>query len=212
MAMLLFLLSPLINLIIQKKKVLFCAGLLLPISMIIHRPLGNINVLHSLVYFLPVYLLGIYCCNHHQKISAYLKDNQRKLILALLAILIGIAQITILHHAGNFHKEFWLVTVPDINLVQKIIFCFLFLSILDLYEEQDIPVIKKTADTSFAIYFIHPFVISILQKIVALSQLDFEGNFFTLILATFLTIFGSLAIASLIKTVFKKNSRYLIGY
>ena len=117
-----------------------------------------------------------------------------------------------MHHAGNFHKEFWLVTVPDINLVQKIIFCFLFLSILDLYEEQDIPVIKKTADTSFAIYFIHPFVISILQKIVALSQLDFEGNFFTLILATFLTIFGSLAIASLIKTVFKKNSRYLIGY
>jgi len=116
-----------------------------------------------------------------------------------------------LNHAGNFHKEFWLVTVPDINLVQKIILCFLLLSILDIYEDKDIPVIKKTAETSFAIYFIHPFVISILQKIVSLSQLDFEGNFFTLILATFLTIIGSIAIASMIKTLFKKNSRYIIG-
>ena len=116
----------------QSKKVLFCAGLLLPISLIIHRPVGNINALHSLIYFLPVYLIGIYSCEHHQQISAYLRDNRRKLFLALLAVLVGIVQITILNHAGNFHKEFWLVTVPDINLIQKIIFCFLFALLIGL--------------------------------------------------------------------------------
>ncbi len=141
-----------------------------------------------------------------------MRDNKKKVIIILLAIALSIIQILVFKQSGNFHKEFWSITVPDINLIQKILLCFLFMSILDLYEDTDITSIKKTAETSFAIYFIHPFLINALIGVASRLNLTYQGNFFTLILATALTVIMAMAIAYSIKAVLKKNSRYLIGW
>lgn len=180
--------------------------------MIVHRPIDNINPLHSLIYFLPVYFIGIWSSIHNKKIYAYLKDHKKKVAVALLAIALGIIQVYVFQESGNFHKEFWSLTVPDINLLQKILFCFLFMSILDIYENTDIATMKKTATTSFAIYFIHPFLINIVISISSRLGIDYPGNFFTLILATFLVVVISMMIAYTCKAILKKNSRYLIGW
>ncbi len=44
---------------------------------------------------------------------------------------------------GNFHKDFFTIDLPDINLIQKILLCFLFMSVLDSYENSDFPILKK---------------------------------------------------------------------
>ena len=212
MAMLLFAVSPLINLIIRSGRVLESFLFLLPISLIIHRPIENLNALHSLVYFLPIYILGIWSSINNQKIYAYLKDNKKKLVLLLIAIALGLIQVMVFNETGNFHKEFWSITIPDVNLLQKIVLCFLFMSILDRYEDTDITSLKKTAETSFAIYFIHPFFINFLYSLSLKLNINFEGNFLTLIVATFVALLGSMAIAITIKAILKKNSRYLIGW
>ena len=212
MAMLLFAISPLINLVIKSDKVLEAILFLLPISLIIHRPVANINAIHSLIYFLPIYLLGVWSSINNKRIYSYLRDKKKKVILILAAIALGLIQVLVFQESGNFHKEFWSITLPDINLIQKILLCFLFMSILDYYEDADIISLKKTAETSFAIYFIHQFLIDGIMSVVDKLNWTYQGNFFTLILATFLIMTGSMAIAYSVKAIFLKNSRYLIGW
>ena len=212
MIMLVFTISPIINMLIRSKYLPYVIIGLIPISTIVHRPVHNMNPFHSLVYFIPVYLLGIYSSIHQQKIYAFLKSNKVKIAIVLLSIILGLIQTTFFDVSGNFSKSFWSVTVPDINLLQKILLCFLLMSVLDRYENADITAMKKTAETSFAIYFIHPFLLNPLTLFIRSLGLDFQGNFFTLILATFLVVVVAIAIAQTLKLVFKRNSRYIIGW
>ncbi len=212
MIMVVFAISPAINFLIRSKSLIYTILGMLPISMIIHRPKFNMNPLHSLMYFLPVYLLGIFCSIHQKKIYTFLKSNKIKIAILLLAITLGLVQIFIFNVSGNFNKNFWSITVPDVNLLQKILLCFLLMSILDNYEDTDVTPLKKAAETSFAIYFIHPFLLKPLTRLVRSWELDFQGNLFTLILATLAVVTLSMAIAHLTKLVFKGNSRYLIGW
>ena len=113
---------------------------------------------------------------------------------------------------GNFHKEFWSITVPDVNLLQKIVLCFLFISILDKYEHTEFSILNKVADTSFAIYFLHPFLLNAVFSLFTTLNLNYEGNFLIWIFVAFTTVITSMAIAIGIKAVLKKRSRYLIGW
>lgn len=212
MIMLVFAISPLINNLIKSKYLLQIILFLIPISMIVHRPAQNVNPFHSLVYFLPVYLLGIYSSINQKKVYAWLKSNHTKLILLSAAIALGLIQVLIFNVSGNFSKSFFSISLPDINLIQKIILCFLVLSILDKYEDADIKSMKKTAETSFSIYFIHPFLLNPLTLISRNLGFKFEGNVFTLFIATFCIIASAMAIAHLLKLVLKQNSRYIIGW
>jgi probable poly-beta-1,6-N-acetyl-D-glucosamine export protein len=212
MVMLLFAISPIVNWIIKSKYLLKVILFSIPISMIVQRPIDNINPIHSLIYFFPIYLLGIWSSIHHQKIYAYLRSNNKKIMLLLVAIAIGAIQVLVFKESGNFNKEFWSISVPDINLIQKILFCFLLMSILDTYEDADIATMKKVAETSFPIYFIHPFLINAVISVTTRLNIDYEGNFFTLIMVTCLAVIISMAIAYTMKAIFKQNSRYLIGW
>jgi len=212
MIIIVFLISPLVNYLIKSQHLLKAILFLLPISMIVHRPVHNINPLHSLVYFLPVYLLGIYSSINRQKILDYLDSNKNKLLVLLAAVALILVQVFVFNASGNFNKSFFSITVPDVNIIQKILLCFLFISVLDVFEQTDIKTIKKTAETSFAIYFIHPFLIRPLTRLPSYLGWEFRGNFFTLIIATFTMVIFSIAIAQLIKLIFQRNSRYIIGW
>ena len=212
MIMLIFAISPLINYLIRSQHLLNAFFLLLPISTIVHRPVNNMNPLHSLVYFLPVYLLGIYTSIHQRKIYSYLKSNRNQIIILLIALGLGAIQVLLFNQSGNFNKSFFSVTVPDINLIQKILLSFLFLAVLDRYEQADIKSMKKTAETSFAIYFIHPFLINPLIDLSKNLPWKFQGNLLTLLIATLVMVIISMAIAQIFKLILKKNSRYLIGW
>lgn len=212
MAVLLFVLSPLINRIVESKKVLVAFLFLLPISLLVHRPIDNINPFQSLVYYLPVYLIGIWSSIEHSAIRNYLRNKIDKISLLIIAIILGLTQVMLFEEVGNFHKAFWSITVPDVNLLQKITLCFLFMSILDCYENTDLGIVKKTAETSFAIYFIHPFLINFFMAVFSKLDFDYQGNIIILILATITVTMISMAIALSLKAIFKKNSRYLIGW
>ena len=212
MAVLLFAISPLINRAIDTNKVLIAILFLLPISLLVHRPINNINPFHSLIYYLPVYLIGIWSSLRHHKIRSYLQSAIAKIGLLIAAFSLDIIQVLLFDQSGNFHKEFWSITVPDVNLLQKVLLCFLFMSILDSYENKDIAVAKKTAETSFAIYFIHPFLINALISISYRLNLEYQGNIVVLILTAIAITALSMAIALAFKAVFKRQSRYLIGW
>lgn len=211
MAMILFTVSPAVIWLIESKYLFKVTLGLLTLSVIIHRPIDNINTIHSFIYFLPVYLLGIYSSINKDKIYQYF-NNKKRIIAFLVVVLIGVIQVLVFQEYGNFHKEFWSWGLPDINLIQKIILCFLFMSILNDYENKEINIFNQTAQTSFAIYFIHPFLINSLYKLVTDFNLNYSGNLFILLTTTTMVILGSMAIAYIIKGIFKRASRYLIGW
>lgn len=212
MAMLLFAISPIVNKIIKSGKLLAVVLALLPISLIVHRPIENLNAIHSLIYFFPVYLLGAWSSINHRIISEYLRDHKKQLLLAAVAILLGLLQVFVWQHAGNFAKDFWSITVPDINLLQKIVLCFLFISLLDRYENTEIPWLNKVAETSFAIYFIHVFVLNATFSLFTRLNFNYQGNFLIWLFVGSATVIASMAIAFGVKAVLKKKSRYLIGW
>ncbi|MEL6495928.1 MAG: acyltransferase family protein, partial [Cyanobacteria bacterium J06623_7] len=141
-----------------------------------------------------------------------LRSVRAKLALLIGAISLILVQVLILNSTGNFNKIFFSITVPDVNIIQKILLCFLFISLLDNLESTDITTLKKTAQTSFAIYFIHPLLIRPLTRLPNVLGFNFQGNLFTLLIATAVMIGFSIAIAQIIKLIFKKNSRYIIGW
>ncbi|MEM8674185.1 MAG: acyltransferase family protein [Cyanobacteria bacterium P01_G01_bin.67] len=84
--------------------------------------------------------------------------------------------------------------------------------VLEIWEYTEIKSLKKIAKTSFAIYFIHSFLIRALTRLSRNLGFEFQGNILTLLIATMLMTLLSIAIAQTIKLVFQKNSRYLIGW
>jgi peptidoglycan/LPS O-acetylase OafA/YrhL len=209
-AMILYALSPLVIWLINSQNLLKAILFLLPISLIVHRPIDNINTLQSTIYFFPIYLLGVWSSRNKKKIYQYL-NNKRTIILGL-AIVLAAIQSLFFEIPGNFHKPLWIITVPDINLIQKILLVFFFMSFLDLHEKSDLKILNKTAETSFPLYFIHPLLINVAAKLIDDLNLDYQGNLFTLILTALILLSVSMAIACGIKTIFQKNSRYLIGW
>jgi peptidoglycan/LPS O-acetylase OafA/YrhL len=157
-----------------------------------------------------VYLIGVYSSIYKTQINTYINNNKR--FLGLTVIALGLIQVLVFQQSGNFHKNFWELDVIDVNLLQKIIFGYLIMAILNMYEKRNINTLKILAETSFPIYFIHPFIINIFNKIVSLCRITYEGNLLIFALISLMVILVSMATAYLIKQIFQKNSRYLIGW
>ena len=56
---------------------------LLAVSMLVQRPVLNLSVVQSVIYFLPVYLFGLIASIHRETIYARLKGREMYLLLAV---------------------------------------------------------------------------------------------------------------------------------
>lgn len=181
--------------------------LLSVVAVLIHRPLYNINVFQSVIYFTPVYLIGITASIHKDKIYKYLKGKDLYLFLAVILLALYQSSLGIV---GNYHKPAFVYGGIDLIFFQKIIFCFFFMIWLNRFESYNNRVIHAVAATSFTAFFIHPFIISFLIKL----DLNFMATNSWFI---FLIFVGTLSmtcifIAKITKQVIPKYSRYIIGY
>lgn len=221
-AVILFLASPIFLKLMNSKY----KGLLITIGLVvatlIHRPLYNINVLQSFIYFSPVYLLGMWASINKNKVYTTLKNKEW--IFLFVAVVLAFYQgefasyspiegtttfpSTILNgYVGNFHKNMFVYNGLDLMILQKTSLCFFFMVFLRRFEDIKIPFLDFTAKYSFAIFFLHCYLILWGERIGGLNN----GNIFTLILTTLLFSITSAIFAAGVKKVFPKHSRKLIG-
>ncbi|MFZ2449230.1 MAG: acyltransferase family protein [Methylovulum miyakonense] len=185
--------------------------LLLCISLLIHRPVHNLSPIHSVIYFIPVYMLGIICSIEKERVFNFLENKH--FILGLSVVLMSAAQILIYNHSGNFHKEsIFSYGGIDTMLLQKILMCFFLLSVMQKFENKEIPFLKYTASASFAIYFIHPWVLYFFDYLSVFERFSFFSGNLGFIVTVPLVIAISLAIAEAFKWVFSNKSRFIIGW
>jgi probable poly-beta-1,6-N-acetyl-D-glucosamine export protein len=209
-----FLLSPLFIAYIElsaARRILIML-LLLMVSAIIHRPVDNISVFQSVVYFAPVYLFGIVASIHKEQIYECVGGKEVYVLLAALA-LAGF-QVVFYEIYLNFHKNPLEITVLDINIIQKSLLCLFFMVWLHRFENRSFPYLNKLAEASFAIYFLHPVVLLPFERFM---EYLYMSNYRIALIAVKIVLFPvvvlmSFMLASLIKRMFRSKSRLIIGW
>ncbi|TAA47079.1 acyltransferase family protein [Corallincola spongiicola] len=212
MGMMLFALCPVFKWLTNKGWVMYMAIPLLLIAVYVHRPIGNLNALQSLVYFIPIYLIGIWVSAHRDIAFPWMD----KYWWLLLVIAVSLAMIqTYFFEAGPMNKAPFEPGAPDLMLLQKLALALMFMALFNKLGDRQIPLMPQLADTSFAIYFIHPWITTPWWMIFGepdLFGMQEYGNWFTAIIMTLAITLISMLIAMGIKKLLDKRSRYLIGW
>lgn len=176
------------------------------VSLLLHRPYENLAVFQSVVYFTPVYLIGIFCAIHSERIYQTGWISEYLLLTSVLAIALLQA------YNGNFLdlKSDAFEAVIDLMFIQKLLLCLFLMLFLKHYETLHHPVINVLADTSFAIYFLHPIVLRGLE--LTLSGPLAQGSWWVYGLSLCALIACCTLIALAVKRLLPRYSRSLIGY
>ena len=209
--MVMFLLSPLFVRFIEmrgNRQVPAIIALIL-VAMIIHRPVDNFYLPQSVLYFTPLYLLGIVASLRKERIYAMFRG--RAALTGLLGTAVALAMLHAFLHSwvGNFHKEMFRLTTLDLILPQKILLCLFFMVYLARYEGRPLRALDLLARVSFPVFFIHPLVISLFLRFELRPPVPGP---FGWILFTTIVLLVSIALALLVKRCVPRYSRYLIGY
>lgn len=177
------------------------------VSIFLHRPVGNLSVLHSVIYFSPIYCIGIITSINRGKVYKFLAGKEIDMFFIVIMLALLEAK---LGHVGNYHKSPLHCNGIDIIYFQKLIMCFFLLSFLNKFESYNNYFIHLLASTSFTIFFIHPFLIYIITNgnFIYLQG----GSWFTYLAIVLIIIFISVVIAKTTRKLLPKYSRYIVGY
>ena len=177
------------------------------IALFVHRPIQNINLLHSLIYFNPIYLLGIMVSSYRTK--ALILLHGREIPLLILAISTIVIQTTF-GQLGNSHKAFFDFAWFDLMLVQKLTMTLALFAVFERMSTMKPRVLELISSTSFAIFFLHPIALIMLRK-AGLSNL-FKSPPLDLLLITISAVILCIFAAVAAKSVLGWRSRMVVGY
>tara|TARA_R110000868_G_scaffold98237_2_gene270240 strand:+ start:5945 stop:6997 length:1053 start_codon:yes stop_codon:yes gene_type:complete len=212
-AMLLILCYPLHTMFIKtnyKVQILILA-ITLSISLIVQRPppLSLLSI-QSLVYFTPVYLFGISCSIYKERIYSFFRGKEHLFLFPFLIILLLQTYFGI---EGNAEKNFFSYEGIDSILPQKIFLCLFLMVWLRRFSGFDNKYVVLLANTSFAIYFLHGYVLRLLYIIKEHLEIEeFSQPILIFFISLVLLILISLLLAIAIKKIFKDKSFYITGY
>jgi peptidoglycan/LPS O-acetylase OafA/YrhL len=180
------------------------------ISCLIHRPAWGCQpefLIQNVIYYLPVFLLGFICSQHRSAVLALLE--RRKLMLIMVVLLFAAWQSYFYDGVGNFRKSPLPLTVVDVNLLQKIFLCLFLLVFVHGFEKKRNRVIELVATASFAIYFLHGFVI---RWLFFLPDVVLYRGWASVPLIVIIATLICLALGYAVKLVIGSRSRFVIGW
>ncbi len=174
---------------------------------LVQRPVGNDNALQSVVFYLPLYLSGLFLSRHRTALLPRLKRGWPVLVLAAVAIA-GFQAAT--GQSDNLHKPLFTLDKFELMGLQKLALSFGLIGVFATFSSPPRWTVRIIADTSFAIFFLHPFALVLLRDstIFQLTQLPWID----LAIATAAIVTLCAAIALALRTLLRSGSKYLIGY
>lgn len=180
------------------------------VSMWVHRPWAQIDPIHSTVYFVPFYMMGIMVSQHQAKVLEVIRN--RALVLGLIVLGIAAAQAFFVGQQGNYEKKSMLAfNGIDLMLLQKTALIFFALSVLYKINHLELRSLKFIASCSFALFFLHPWVLFFLRYFEIVDDLPWPGGLIFAIKAV--VVFGlSLLISVAVKCALGHRSKYVIGW
>jgi peptidoglycan/LPS O-acetylase OafA/YrhL len=180
-------------------------------SILLQRPVNNLSPIHALFYFSTAYSTGIFCSIYKDKIYYLLKNKEFHLFAAIL----GLAAFQAWKYptVTIFAKPAFTYWTLDILHMQKILFCLFFMVLLNRFEGIQIKPLAKLANASFAIYFLHGFVIRGVATIIRRCRFEFYGSFISWLVITIIIVIAAYFLSvGLKKIIGDKRSRFIIGW
>ena len=208
-AMLLFLLSPLFIRFIQlglATKIQITATLFV-VSIFAQRPLMEINPFHSFIYFVPYYLLGIIYSVERIKINTWIEGKTLLFLLITVTIAMTMHLLGQTDNAGKASLLVW--RGADYMIFQKLSLIPFMLALTITLQQYDIRPLKVIASMSFALYFLHQWVLSLIRD---LGLLAFDHGFGGVMIVFVAVVIFSYLLARIIRLVLLRKSRYVIGW
>lgn len=178
-----------------------------------HRPFQDMNPLHSLAYFLNMYLFGMLFCEYRKSIMDWVRRSDVLLLLAIAIIVIALTQALVQQFTGTFERvpgDGWLPKGIDLVLVQKYVGVFLFCGVFARWGHRLGRGLSFIANHSFGLFFVHGPVVAIMTHIpYALPA--FRQPVAEMLVYSVIALTVSMAIVLLVKQATGKYSRYIIG-
>jgi surface polysaccharide O-acyltransferase-like enzyme len=208
-----FVMSPIFIRFIQLKlkTQILIALLLLICSIFMHRGTYHnvLSVFQNVLFFTPVYLLGI--ISSKKKELIYSKLTGKEFYILVLPLTLAIIQV----YSGNigyYAKDPFAFGGIDLMIIQKILLCLFFMLFLNRFEKQKFRLLEVIAENSFGVFFIHGIIILFFKTIKSKLELSFTSNSFIIYcFVSILVFFISIIVTLFVKRLFPKYSRYLVG-
>lgn len=208
--MVMFLLSPLFLRFIEARpwtRVGLVLGFLV-LAAFVGRPTLNLNPLHNGLYLVGFYLLGISYSMHRTRVDGWIRRVPVPVLwggVLVVALGSGLAG-----QVGNLHKTFpWEASPLDWMVPLKLVTIAALLATCLAIAQLSLGALTYLAECSFALFFIHPWLILPVGSVLPASIADDATGAvvgFVVILAV------SLAAIQVVKRVLGDRSRWVIGY
>ncbi len=211
-----FLASPLFDRFIALSRAWSSLVFLLSIGIAfwVVRPAGNLNPVHSFLYFANFYLLGILFCEHREAIISLVT---RPLVIATLLLgifAIGAVQALVMERVGNLERnptDGWGLVGIDLMLVQKCVGVFLLCAMLSRWGAPLARPFEFIAGISFGLFFVHGIVIAILLRLPLAASLRVGEPLVDLTMQSTVVFLLSVLIVVAVRRVAGRASRFVIG-
>ena len=205
-----YLLAPIFIHFIRHPRWFISLLVLLPISLLAHRTTTQkYHHLQLALYFLSAYMSGMAASLYAERMLTFVNRYMGWLVAAVIALFAGHLLLT--DYVGSYVDDIFSTSngLIDWIFLQKFILFFVLIALLQRLDRQQIPLIDYVATVSFAIYFLHIYVLHVYSHFVHWTQ--FPGSIANLAWLFVLSLGGSLAIAYVCRRVFGRKSRMLIG-
>ncbi|CDF78239.1 acyltransferase 3 [Formosa agariphila KMM 3901] len=206
-----FLISPLLLLVPYNIRIkAFPLILLLPL---LGTRTGTNITFYQFLYFFPIYIIGMHTAMRYEKLVFFIK----KYFTLVIIISITSTIMILLFMIFDWESEYGIFSITEgLFYLQKISFTIIILKYLKSLQYKNLTVLNDFATFSFGIYFTHLILNGVLIK-VKLILLELVANYSEVFLApliitySIILIFINLEVLKLIKKIFKKKSRFLVG-
>jgi uncharacterized membrane protein len=203
-----YIISPVLIWLDRNPRFYWLLPLLVMVTLIIPKPNFNNDTFQSFIHFFSIYVAGMFCSHFRERFFLLM---ERRYIFLIFAFIV----LTALEY-------FWMLppvnNVNSVNSVSKLILSVLLIYFFWLNEPRLPKILDRwmglLAEFGFGIYFLHEYFIlgyCSAEKKLGLISLLGQANPLAFTMSFALSVGGSVIVIVIVKKIFGKNSRWIIG-
>lgn len=190
-----YLFSPVLFFLARKNLVFVFFLLSLGPALYLGRPPYNENPLQAFVFFMPAYTMGMLLAQHK---TAYVKIAPASLPLLILVLAAIVAKYDVLKYNAS------------IDMLAKLALTYVLMAVCYRYLNFRIVLLDLMARLSFYLFFIHGYFVGAFRSALPKLGLAVDG-IVAIVTASVLTIILSIATYIIVKLIFGRKTKMLVG-
>jgi probable poly-beta-1,6-N-acetyl-D-glucosamine export protein len=208
-----YLAAPLLIFVDRHPRLYYFLPFTIVVAMLCHRPLHLTSVGHSLIYFTPAYVSGMWLSHYRERALAFF--DRYFVVLALASTAAMAIDLFVFDSSGAIFSRAPFSTengIVGVDLPVKLIWGILLIAFLRRHDETFRRPLAYLAGASFGVFFIHIFVIDALDVVAhRMFTTGLPPGWMGIVIFTPLVTAVSLALVWMVRAVLGSRSRYVIG-